>query len=131
MRIEDFFSTSNRNEPRNGWLLSFRWNGAGLFAVPNFSPPYAGGSCMLGGSGKRLGSLGRVLRICFVWEGELFSRGGLLLHPFPPSFLSKTSHFPMVVVGFLERRMPGKNGEVTPRLFNEEQTSYKFLQKEN
>ena len=29
--------------------------------------------------------------------------------------LFKTRHFPRVFGGFLERRIPGKNGEVTPR----------------
>ena len=32
-----------------------------------------------------------------------------------PSFFSKISHFPRVFGSFLERRIPGKNGEVTPR----------------
>ena len=42
------------------------------------------------------------------------SRGGFLFHSFQPSFFSK-NHFPRVFGGFLERRIPGKNGEVTPR----------------
>ena len=34
-------------------------------------------------------------------------------HSFQPWFFSKTSCFPRVLGGFLERRMPGKNGEGT------------------
>ena len=34
---------------------------------------------------------------------------------FQPSLFSKTSHFPRLLGGFLERRIPGKNGEVTSR----------------
>ena len=37
-------------------------------------------------------------------------------HSFRPSFFSKASHFPRVLGGLLERRIPGKNGEVTPRV---------------
>ena len=37
-------------------------------------------------------------------------------HSFQPSFFSKTDcHFARVFGGFLERRIPGKNAEVTPR----------------
>ena len=41
------------------------------------------------------------------------SRGGFLFQSFRPSFISKISCFPRVFGGFLERRMPGKNGEGT------------------
>ena len=45
-----------------------------------------------------------------------FARGRFLVHSFQPSFFSKTgSVSPGVLGGFLERRMPGKNGEGTPR----------------
>ena len=41
-----------------------------------------------------------------------------LPHSFQPSFFSKTDrHFTRVFGGFLER-IPGKNGEVTPRLLD-------------
>ena len=41
---------------------------------------------------------------------------GLIPCPFFSAIvLSQTSYFPRVFGGFLERRMPGKNGEVTPR----------------
>ena len=36
-------------------------------------------------------------------------------HYFQPSFFSKTICFPRVLGGFLERRIPGKNGEATLR----------------
>ena len=36
-----------------------------------------------------------------------------LVHSVQPSFLSNTSHAPTLVGGFLERRIPGKNGDVT------------------
>ena len=39
---------------------------------------------------------------------------GLIPHSFQPSFFSTTSQVPRVF-GFLERRIPGKNGEVAPR----------------
>ena len=38
----------------------------------------------------------------------------MIPHSFQPSFFSETSHFPRVFGGFLERRIPGKDGEVTP-----------------
>ena len=41
---------------------------------------------------------------------------GLIPHSFQSSLFSKTSYFPCVSGGFLERRIPGKNGEGTPRV---------------
>ena len=40
----------------------------------------------------------------------------LIPHSLQPSFFSKTSHFSRVFGGFPERRIPGKNGEATPRV---------------
>ena len=39
----------------------------------------------------------------------------LISHSFQHSFFPKTGRFPWVSGGFLERRIPGKNGEGTPR----------------
>ena len=39
----------------------------------------------------------------------------VLFHSFQPSFFSKTSSFPLDSTGFLNRMIPGKNGEVSPR----------------
>ena len=36
--------------------------------------------------------------------------------PFFSSIVPKTGRFPWVSGGFLERRIPGKNGEGTPRI---------------
>ena len=47
--------------------------------------------------------------------GQSQSSKGLIPHYFQPSFFSKTSCFPWGSDGFLERRIPGKNGEVSPR----------------
>ena len=44
----------------------------------------------------------------------------LLVHSFPP-FLT-TSRFPRISGGFLERRIPGKNGGGTPRIVLETRT---------
>ena len=59
-----------------------------------------------------------VVRVC----GGSLTRGGqtktierLIPHSFQPSFFSKTSYFPRVSGGFLERRIPGNNVEGTPR----------------
>ena len=49
-----------------------------------------------------------------VWWGG--GGGGFLFHSFQPLFFSKTSNFPRGFCGFLERRIHGKNGKVTPRL---------------
>ena len=50
------------------------------------------------------------LRICVQWKpkGKLAFFQGLIPHSFQPSFFSKTSCFPRVLGGFLERRMPGQ-----------------------
>ena len=40
---------------------------------------------------------------------------GLIPHSFQSSFFSKTIRFPWVSGGFLKRRIPGKNGDGTPR----------------
>ena len=47
---------------------------------------------------------------CFWWIGSLWN---LIPHSFQTSFFSKTCHFPCVSGCFLERRIPGKNGEAT------------------
>ena len=45
------------------------------------------------------------------------SRGWFRFHSFQPWFFSKTDRcFFRVLGGFVERRMPGKNGEGTPRI---------------
>ena len=49
------------------------------------------------------------------WEGKLRLLEVDSNHSFQPSFFSKTSCFPRVLGGSLERRMPGKNGEGTVR----------------
>ena len=56
----------------------------------------------------------RANRCADSWH---FSRGWFLFHSFQSSFFSKTSYFPRVFGGFLERRIPGKNGEGTSRTF--------------
>ena len=54
----------------------------------------------------------------FFCSSFFFSGGGCFVHSFQPSFFSTTDrHFLRVVGGFLERRIPGKIGEVTPRVF--------------
>ena len=49
------------------------------------------------------------------WNDPYF--WGLIPFPysFQPSFFSKIGCFPWGSAGFLERRIPGKNGEVSPR----------------
>ena len=53
----------------------------------------------------------------FCWELSFeSSRGCFLVHSLQPSFFSNTDRrVPWVSGGFLESRIPGKNGEGTPR----------------
>ena len=69
----------------------------------------------------------RVILVVDLSIGELvmFCEGSWRLqvrvdsnHSFQPSFFSKTSCFSKVSGGFPERRIPGKNGESTPRVIN-------------
>ena len=73
-----------------------------------------------------------------VWLGHLllpstacfknFTWLGVDSHSFQPSFFSKTSCFPRVLRGFVERRMPGKNGEGTPRInYSKIHTPYNYI----
>ena len=61
---------------------------------------------------------------CLAYRGLPFGRKKhvisfprLIPHSLQPSFFSKTSCFPWGSDGFLERRIPGKKGEVSPRVF--------------
>ena len=80
------------------------------------------GSSLVGASsfffpfGWQAGSSALAEFLDFFWGGnKQFSRGCFCSHSFDPSFFSKPGRAPWVSGGLLERRIPGKTGEGTPR----------------
>ena len=88
--------------PSLGWLAEHQLVLCGFTAMPA-SRRFAGVSGML--MPKRWMQSG-------IPSAD-FCRGGFPIL-YQPSFFSKASGFPRGLGGFLERRMPGKNGEVSP-----------------